>query len=224
MAALGTVAPATTAQALPQPQANTEFTGLRLVPSPGLRPPAPREEQSGPVVAPIRVTSVRAAETRALQNKANLSVKLSPELFNKYTPSALKHLFGSYGNQNAKVALVADEPGAGGSVDRVLAARGLALDSNRYARAERVYWGGTSGSRGFWIAMPRVAPSAFVLVASAKASVIANVHPSGNGVRVSDAVAEALGMREGSWSDVQIVALKQLDRTARSNRSGSALQ
>ena len=205
-------------------QAVPEFTGLRLVPSPGLRPPAPRDDQSGPVVTPIRVASLRATPNQGGQGNGDLSVRLSPELFTKYTPQAFKHLFGSYGNQNAKVALVADEPGSGGSVDRVLASRGLELDSGRYAKAERVYWGGQTGSCGFWISMPRVPPSAFVLIASNKASVIANVHTSGNGVRVSDAVADALGMRAGTWSDVQVVALRQLDRTARRDRPRSALQ
>ena len=224
LAALGTgTVSLPTPTATPQARQTPLYTGLRVVPSPGLRPPAPRSEQAGAVVTPIRVASLQPTP-REQQSRGNLSVRLSPELFNKYSPKAFEHLLGSYGNQNAKVRLVADEPGSGGSVDRVLAARGLKLDRDRYARAERVYWGGETGSRGFWISMPRVPPSAFVLIASPKASVIANVQAGGNGVRVSDAVAEALGMRAGTWSDVQVVALRQLDRTAQRTRSRTALQ
>ena len=225
LAALGsTTLPAPTATQPAQPQQQTLYTGLRVVPSPGLRPPSPRSEQSGAVVTPIRVASLQPTARERQRAGTNLSVRLSPEVFSKYSPKAFEHLLGSYGNQNAKVRLVADEPGSGGSVDRVLAARGLKLDRERYARAERVYWGGETGSRGFWISMPRVPPSAFVLIASAKASVIANVQSGGNGVRVSDAVAEALGMQAGSWSDVQVVALRQLNRTAQRTRARTALQ
>ena len=224
LAALGSTTLPTPTAVQPSQEQPALYTGLRVVPSPGLRPPSPRSEQSGAIVTPIRVASLQPTARERERAGSNLSVRLSPELFNKYSPKAFEHLLGSYGNQNAKVRLVADEPGSGGSVDRVLAARGLQLDRERYARAERVYWGGETGSRGFWISMPRVPPSAFVLIASAKASVIANVQSGGNGVRVSDAVAEALGMQAGTWSDVQVVALQQLNRTAQRTRPRSALQ
>lgn len=212
-AATTPVAPATpAATAAPAPQA-VSATGLRLVPSPGLRLPAPRQEAGAAVVTPIRFAAVSPGAARAAATPKNLSVKIDPEVFGRYSAASLGRLFGSYGNRNAKVRLVADDD-SGGSVDRILASRGLELDSDRFAKAERVYWSGNSGSRGFWISMPQTAPSKYLLIASKKASVIANVYSRGTSVRVSDAVAEALGMQAGGWSDVQVIALKEISQTA----------
>ncbi|MFK7943711.1 MAG: hypothetical protein AB8B85_12475 [Paracoccaceae bacterium] len=200
-----------TSAALTAPR--TTPAGIRLFPSPGLGLPSRAADPlSGPEVTPIRVTAAAPAPRRAA-NK-DLAVKLHPEVFGKYSSASAERLFGSYGRPNAPVRLVTAEGGSGASVDRILSKRGLALDSGKYAKAERVFWSGRSGSRGFWISMPQVAPSSFVLVASAKASVIANVYPRGSAVQVSDSVAKALGLKPGQWSDVQIVALRQLDRTA----------
>lgn len=211
------------AQPAAQTPASPTFTGIRVVPSPGLSLPEPQPDRGETVVTPIRFTAVSPGVAQTAQRRRNnLSVRIDPEVFGKYSAASVGKLLGSYGNRNAKVELVADES-AGGSVDRILASRGLALDSDRYARAERVFWSGNDGSRGFWIAMPQAAPSTYVLIASKEASVIANVHSNGSNVRVSDAVAKALGMEAGSWSDVQIIALKPIDRTARA-RTRTRLQ
>ena len=202
-------APGTSSRSsLPLPAA---ATGIRVLPSPGLGLPRPQAEASDDAqVTPIRLTPVRAARTA----NTNLAVKLHPEVFGRFSSSAAERLFGSYGRPDAPLRLVSQDGTGGRSVDSILARRGLALDSERYAKAERIFWSGRSGSRGFWISLPQVLPSNFVLVASSKASVIANVYPRGASVQVSDAVAKALGLQPGQWSDVQIIALKQLERTA----------
>lgn len=193
------------------------FRGIRVVPSPGLLPPRSSRQTSASnagIVTPIRVAAAPAPAVNR-----NLSVKLDRKLLNSYAPGAFGQLFSSYQNEKAKVLLVAGRDDAGErnrTVDSILASRGLVLDADRFAKAERVFWGGKTGSRNFWISLPQVAPARFVLVASDTASVIAKVHAgSGNGVRVSDAVAKALGMQSGMWSDIQIVALRETERTAR---------
>ncbi|MEM1298717.1 MAG: hypothetical protein AAGH68_05495 [Pseudomonadota bacterium] len=190
-------------------------TGLKIVRSPGLGLPKPyADSAASPQVTPIRL----AQASRGARNgvKKDLAVKIHPEVFGKYSSAAAERLFGGYGS-SAPVRLVSAAPEASGSsqsVDRILANRGLALDSKRYAKAERVFWSGRTGSRGFWITLPQVSASSYVLVASSKASVIANVYARGSSVQVSDAVAKALGLAPGQWSDVQIIALKPVDRTA----------
>lgn len=190
-------------------------TGLRIVRSPGLGLPKPyAEAAASPQVTPIRL----AQAGRGARNGVNkdLAVKIHPEVFGKYSSAAAERLFGGYGS-GAPVRLVSAAQEAGGSgqsVDRILANRGLALDGDRYAKAERVFWSGRTGSRGFWITLPQVSASTYVLVASSEASVIANVYARGSSVQVSDAVAKALGLAAGQWSDVQIIALKPVDRTA----------
>lgn len=197
-----------TGSSLPLPAA---AQGIRVLPSPGLGLPRPQGQPTDAVqVTPIRLTPARP--TRRSDTK--LAVKLHPEVLGRYSTSVAERLFGSYGRPNAPLRLVSEDGGGGRSVDSILARRDLALDSDRYAKAERIFWSGRSGSRGFWISLPQVLRSDFVLVASDKASVIANVYPRGASVQVSDAVAKALGLSPGQWSDVQIIALKKLERTA----------
>ena len=213
VAALGSAAtvpnPGTRSDVAPPP-------GLKVFLSPGLRMPVRSEEvASGATVTPIRFARATPRD-RGAAGADQLKVKLDPEVLGRYSPKMAQRLFGSYGNRKAKVKLVADPSGrGGGSVDRILAARGLALASEDYARAERIFWEGNSGSRGFWISVPANVPARYVLVASSKASVIADVHQRGTRVRVSDAVAKALGLNQGDWSDVQVIALRQLGTSAR---------
>ena len=209
--ALATASTGAAAQAVP----TTTATGLRIVRSPGLGVPrAAASPLASPLVTPIRVASASGTGS----SSQNLSIRLHPEIFGRYSTQAANKLLTGRQGTDAPVRLVtsgsSENPGSGTSVDRVLAKRGLALDSDKFAKAERIFWSGRTGSRGFWISLPQAAPSNFVLVASSKASVIANVFPRGSAVQVSDSVAEALGLKPGEWSDVQIVALKQADRTA----------
>lgn len=194
------------------------YPGLRRVPSPGLGLPQRLDESlDAPVVTPIRVASAGAAAAAGGVPR-DLSVRIAPEVFGRYSVASAEQLFGGYGQPNAKVRLVTADSATGPantqSVEQILSSRGLALDAANYAKAERIFWSGETGSRGFWISLPRIAPSSFVLVASAKGSVIANVYPRGSAIQVSDGVAKALGLDSGSWSDVQIIALRQLDRSA----------
>lgn len=187
--------------------------GIVRIPSPGLGLPTASEAlPEQPDIAPIRVASVTPQRAR----NEPFSIRLDPGVLSQATPEAVDQLLGAYGNPARRLQLVAsgDESGGRSGVDRILSSRGLILADDLYAKAERVYWSGNSGSRGYWVNVPGGVPSRFVLIAGRNASVIASVHNQGGAVQVSDAVASALGMRAGGWSDIQVIALRQASTTA----------
>ena len=190
-----------------QPLARPVTEPLTVSLAPGLG------DEDLPPPAAARPTVVLPRQTAPKpEGSGPLRVRIHPDVFASRDQTLLDRLFNAGpAAEGEAVAPPVDTPAAPpAQLVAALAQRGLALDAETYAVTTRVYWTGRSGSRGFWISLPRYISSGLVLIGNEAASVVSEVRNRPGPVRISDEVAEALDMRPGAWSDIQVIALKEV--------------
>ncbi len=100
------------------------------------------------------------------------------------------------------------------ALEDALAERGLALDQGTYSQNFRVSWDGSDRSERFVVTLPQIVGFKYAVVASSQRNLVARVESVPGPVRLSGAVATTLGLRENEWMDIQVVALREIDRLA----------
>lgn len=100
------------------------------------------------------------------------------------------------------------------SLTEALAERGLALDEEVYSQNLQVSWDGSDQSDRYVMTLPRLVGFKYAVVAAGDRTLVARIESVPGPVRLSGAVAATLGLRKDEWVQVQVVALREVDRVA----------
>lgn len=208
----------------------TRFASLSVLGNGALEAPAlgtetTADETSVPAVREIpsvQTPTTTASSVQQIQSQnrpqQGLSVRLHPEIFNRYAGQRVASLFAPR-SRTAKPAAVPAET-VHAALNDALSKRGLALDEATYSRSVKIVWDGRDRTKGFLLTLPEVVNFKYAMIATRSGSLVARVQSKPGPVHLSGAIAKALKMRRGEWKKVRIVALREDDQQAAAKTLG----